>query len=256
MERWSGKVAIVTGASGGIGRAICRALLDHSVTVIGVARNTEKLDQLRLELEKQGGGGSGGKFHSWTCDLTNKDQLEELFQGVERTFNGVDILVNNAGVVFGRCILEEDSDPDINMTIETNFSSVVRCCRMAVKSMVARNTCGYIINISSVLGHAVPSLSRGHPLVNVYPCTKFALTAFTQIIQKELVHLQMNNIRVSNVSPGVVRTAILDSAKIPATANLKCLEPSDVADAILFILGTPERVQVQDIIIKPNGERF
>lgn len=253
MELWSGKVAIVTGASGGIGRAICRALLDSSVTVIGVARTKEKLEEFRRELEKQEGG---VKFHPWNCDLTKKDQLEELFQGVDERFNGADILVNNAGVVFGGCILDEDSDPDINMTIETNFSSVVRCCRMAVKSMVARNSSGYIINISSVLGHMVPSLSRGHPLVNVYPCTKFALTAFTQIIQKELVHLQMNNIRVSNVSPGVVRTPILDSAKIPATANLKYLEPSDVADAILYILGTPERVQVQDIIIKPNGEKF
>lgn len=254
MDLWAGKFAIVTGASGGIGSAICRSLLQCSVNVIGVARTTEKLQKLRDELEIE--CSSSGKFHPWTCDLTKKDQLEKLFGHVEEEFGGVDILINNAGVVFGRCILEEDSDPDIQMTIDTNFTSVVRCCRLAVRSMVARNTPGYIINISSVLGHAVPSISRGHPLVNVYPCTKFALTAFTQIIQKELIHLGMGNVRVSNVSPGVVKTAIIESANIPATANLNFLETSDIADAILYILGTPERVQIQDIIIKPNGERF
>lgn len=254
MDRWAGKFAIVTGASGGIGRAICKSLLESSVNVIGVARTTQKLQELHDELQIE--CRSSAKFYPWTCDLTKKDQLEKLFKYVEEEFGGVDILINNAGVVFGRCILDEDSDPDIHMTIETNFSSVVRCCRMAVRSMVARNSQGYIVNISSVLGHAVPSISRGHPLVNVYPCTKFALTAFTQIIQKELIHLKMNNVRVSNVSPGVVRTAIIESANIPATANLKYLEPSDIAEAILYILATPERVQIQDIIIKPNGERF
>lgn len=253
MDQWTGKFAIVTGASGGIGRAICRSLLDSSVNVIGVARTEEKLRELHSELEKDF---TKATFYPWPCDLTKKDQLEELFRGTEERFCGVDILINNAGVVFGRCILDEDSDPDINMTIETNFSSVVRSCRMAIRQMVARKAKGYIINISSVLGHSVPSISRGHPLVNVYPCTKFALTAFTQIVQKELIHLKMDNVRVSNVSPGVVRTAIIESANIPATANLKFLEPSDVAEAIVYILSTPERVQIQDIIIKPNGERF
>lgn len=255
MNRWSEKVAIVTGASGGIGRAICEALLENSVNVIGVARTPEKLANLREELSKN--KEIKGSFHAWTCDLTKKDQLEKLFRGVEDQFGGVDILINNAGVVFGqRCILDEDSDPEMSLTIETNLSSVVRCCRMAVKSMVTRQNPGYILNISSILGHVVPSLSRGHPLVNVYPCTKFALTAFTQIIQKELIHLGVRNVRVSNVSPGIVRTPILDAAKIPSVESLKCLEPRDIAEAILYILSTPERVQIQDIIIKPNGEKF
>lgn len=244
----------MTGASGGIGKAICRSLLDASVHVIGVARNRERLEDLERELN--GESGRKATFYTWPCDLTKKDQLEGLFRGVEERFGGVDILVNNAGVVVGKCILDEDSDPDVNMTIETNFSSIVRCCRLAVRSMVARKSPGYIVNISSVLGHSVPNISRGHPLVNVYPCTKFALTAFTQVIQKELIHLKINNVRVSNVSPGVVRTAIIESANIPATANLKYLEPSDVADVILYVLSTPERVQIQDVIIKPNGERF
>lgn len=253
MDCWAGKFAIVTGASGGIGRAICRSLLDSSVNVIGVGRNEERLKELESELLITG---VKGKFFRWPCDLTKKDQLETLFRATDEQFGGVDILINNAGVVYGGCILDPESDHNVTMTIETNFSSIVRSCRLAIRSMVARNAKGYIVNISSVLGHSVPSISRGHPLVNVYPCTKFALTAFTQIIQKELIHLKMDNIRVSNVSPGVVRTAIIESANIPATASLKYLEPSDVADAILYILSTSDRVQIQDIIIKPNGERF
>lgn len=253
MNRWVGKFALVTGASGGIGRAICRSLLESSVHVIGVARTREKLEELRNELDSVQ---SGGKFYIRCCDVTDINQLEQLFKDVDVEFGGVDILINNAGVVYGKCLLDESSDPDITMTIETNFSSVVRSCRIAIRSMVARNARGYVINISSVLGHSVPSISRGHPLVNVYPCTKFALTALTQILQKELIHLQMDNVRVSNVSPGVVRTAIIESANIPASANLKYLEPIDVAEAILYILSTPDRVQIQDIIIKPNGERF
>lgn len=253
MDCWAGKFAIVTGASGGIGRAICRSLLDSSVKVIGVGRNEKRLKELESELQIACGK---GKFFPWPCDLTKKDQLETLFRATSERFGGVDILINNAGVVYGGCILDPEIDNNVTMTIETNFSSIVRSCRLAIRSMVERNAKGYIVNVSSVLGHSVPSISRGHPLVNVYPCTKFALTAFTQVIQKELIHLKIDNVRMSNVSPGVVRTAIIESANIPATASLKYLEPNDVADAILYILSTSDRVQIQDIIIKPNGERF
>lgn len=251
MDRWAGKLAVVTGASAGIGRAIATALLQSSVIVIGVGRNRDRLKEIQSEwMDKS------TSFYPMVCDLTSKEQLEKLFSDVDAQFGGVDILVNNAGVVFGKCILDEDSDDDINLTIETNLTSVIRCCRLAVKSMSNRRDPGYIINISSVLGHTVPSLSRGHPLVNVYPCTKFAITALTQIVQKELIHLGIGNIRVSNVSPGVVKTSIIESAKIPSTANLKYLEPSDIAETVIYILSTPARVQIQDIIIKPNGEKF
>lgn len=252
MQRY--KWAIVTGASGGIGAAICQALIENSVNVIGVARNRERLDALQSKLESICKSAS---FHPVTCDLTNKEELLKFFETVEAQFGGVNILINNAGVVFGGVSILDESGDDraIEQTIETNFTSVVRCSKLAIRCMRKRHEPGYIINISSVLGHAVPNI-KGHPLVNVYPCTKFALTALAQIIQRELAHFKLQHIRISNISPGVVRTAIIDSANIPSTANLSFLEPGDIAEAVIYILKSAQRVQVQDIIIKPNGERF
>lgn len=245
-------MAIVTGASAGIGSAICKDLCKHHIKVVGLARRLDRLEQLQKEILE---ANPSAQFYPVKCDLTSEEDIAAAFAYVIDTHGGVDILVNNAGVAEYKSVLEDLDLEQIHRIIDTNFVATVSCIKKAHQSMVKRNGYGYIINISSVLGHFVRNIPGSKPIMNVYGPMKYALTALNQVIRSELFYNKQDKIRISNISPGAVKTEIYQAGGLNTESkafggNLAFMDPEDVSDVVVYFLGTKPTVQVEDILIR------
>lgn len=178
MEKWVGRIAVVTGASAGIGAAIVRDLANAGVNVVALARRVEKLDELRDELKN-----ASGKVTALACDVSDKHSVESAFKFIEETFGFIHILVNNAGVIRDFDIFDNEDDlkalEKIEQVIQTNFTGLVHCTRKAFHLIEKSNDYGIIINIGSIAGHGVSSSLDFK--FNVYPGTKHAVRATTDV---------------------------------------------------------------------------
>ncbi|XP_055915014.1 farnesol dehydrogenase [Eupeodes corollae] len=252
MERWQKKVAVVTGASAGIGAACAKALTAAGLIVVGLARRDERVRKLAADLP----GAVQKNLHAIKCDLTKEDDVMKAFEWTEKNFGGVDVLVNNAGVIETTQLSKRNNTKEIRQTIETNLMGVVYCTREAFNSMLDRNVEGHIVIVNSVAGHQVPNLGPDLPSLNVYPATKFALRAMTEIYRQEFLK-NKSKVRITSISPGIVNTDILPTEiQTVVKQFMPMLSSEDVADAVLYAISTPDNVQVHNIIIKPMGEKF
>lgn len=181
MNRWTGKTAIVTGASAGIGAAIVVDLLNAGVNVVGLARRKERVEALKQLAAPE----ASGKLYAIKCDLTDEKQIKEAFAWVDGNLGGVDILINNAGIIRTMNLLDADNTEMLRETIDTNILAVVICTREAFHSMRRRNVDGHIIQINSQAGHKIPYFVGSYPSFNIYPSTKFAVTAMTEVLRQE-----------------------------------------------------------------------
>ncbi|XP_058124714.1 farnesol dehydrogenase-like [Anopheles ziemanni] len=244
MDRWVGKVAVVTGASSGIGAAIVKALANAGMITIGLARRVERVDELKKELPSE----AAGRLHGFHCDVTKEEDILAAFKHVEKVFGGVDVLVNNAGVARASVqLFTPNNTAELRQVVDTNLMGLALCSREAFQSMKARSVDGHIVNINSVLGHTVPPLAS----FNIYAPTKFGVTALTETMRHEL-RLAGTKIKVTSISPGLVKTEAVPSALL--NDDTPILEPEDIADALLYVLGTPPRVQVHELMLRPVGE--
>ncbi|KAM3963981.1 farnesol dehydrogenase-like [Aphomia sociella] len=245
MERWAGRTAVVTGASAGIGAAICLRLANAGLRVVGFARRANLVDELKSKVET-----GKGSIHSRQCDISKLEDVVDGFNWVEENFGGTDILINNAGVMYAGHITELGdkhlSDEKILATINTNVSGLVMSTRRALASMTKRKFDGHIVNINSVAGHYVPFSS----LFNVYSSSKYAVTAFTSSLLNELADFK-NKIKVTSICPGLVDTDMASEA----AALYPSLQPSDVADAVLYVISTPPNVNINELSISPIMEK-
>lgn len=182
MDRWNGKTAIVTGASSGIGAAIVVDLLNAGVNVVGLARRQERVEALK----DQTASTATGKLYAIKCDLTNEDDIRQAFAWANDHLNGVDILINNAGIIKTMNLLDADNTSQLRETIDTNVLAVAICSREAVQSMRKRNVDGHIVHINSCAGHKIPYFVGLYPSFNIYPSTKYAVTAMTEVMRQEL----------------------------------------------------------------------
>jgi len=163
MEKWSGKTAIVTGASAGIGDAIVRNLVKYGINVVALARRLEILQTLKDQLKDE-----AGKVIPIKCDVSDKASTDAAFEQIEKEVGTVQILVNNAGIGQFHGIFEDDdetTDEIISSTVNTNFLGLVRVARKGYKLMKKSDNYGIIINIGSIAGHNA-SLEYA---MNVYP---------------------------------------------------------------------------------------
>ncbi|XP_012259503.2 farnesol dehydrogenase-like [Athalia rosae] len=252
MERWSGKVAIVTGASSGIGAATTEALVREGLHVVGVARRVEKVAKISEKLK-----GAKGKLYAKKCDLAKEKDILEVFEWVKKNLGGVDVLVNNAAVVKAEP-LSEGSTEGFRSIMDVNVIGVAIATREAVRSMKERKSDGHIININSVVGHSIEMATN---IFSLYPSSKYAVTAMTEVIRKELA-LSKSKIKITSLSPGLVNTEMIDSASNSDESGLNqnflrsqpILNPEDIANGIVYVLSTPPHVQVSELTIRPVGE--
>lgn len=183
MNRWIGKVAVVTGASSGIGAAIAVDLVKAGVIVVGLARRPERIELLKNSIPDE----LKGKLHSFKCDVTKEEDIKNAFKWVETNVGGADILINNAGIVLKANLLDEDNTDIMKKVIDTNLIGVVLCTREAFQSMKRRGiTDGHIVIINSVAGHSVTYLVGKLPSFHIYHASKHAVTALTESLRQEL----------------------------------------------------------------------
>ncbi|XP_065082199.1 farnesol dehydrogenase-like [Ochlerotatus camptorhynchus] len=245
MDRWTGKVAIVTGASSGIGAAIAKDLVKAGMVVVGLARRVERVEALKSDLPDS----IRSQLHAVKCDISKEEDILQTFKWVEEKLGGVDVLINNAGVARQMYLLEKGNTQKLREVMDTNVMGLVMCSREAYQSMKNRSVDGHIVHINSVAGHKVVDF----PQLNIYSASKYAVTAITETMKNELRNAG-TKIKVTSISPGGVRTEILPEAF--KTGEFPLLEPEDISNAVLYVLGTPPRVQIHELMIKPVGENF
>ncbi|XP_025837718.1 farnesol dehydrogenase-like [Agrilus planipennis] len=248
MDRWVGKVAVVTGAGSGIGAAITEKLVEHGINVAGLDICKATLDQLDKKLTN-----SKGKFWSLAVDITNESEVVDGFEWIKEHLGPVHILVNCAGIARDNDLIDGDAQMWKDV-LDTNVFGLCLATREAVKHMTSNEIKGHVIHINSISGHTVLPYSR----TNVYCASKYAVTALTETLRREIV-LKGLGIKVTSISPGLVSTNLYESAgfhpkAIKAIGNRPSLYPKDIADGVLYVLGTPPHVQVHELTIKPVGE--
>ncbi|XP_015108897.1 farnesol dehydrogenase [Diachasma alloeum] len=248
MERWIGKIALVTGASSGIGEAIAKGFVGAGINVVGVARREERLQGLSKSLE-----GSKGSLHPVQADVRNEADILKAFKYAEDKLGGVDILVNNAGICHHESITEGSTE-HFRAILEVNVLAPAVCAREAVKSIRQRGVEGHIFNINSILGL---NATLSPVPISLYPASKFALHALTENLRQE-TRRNKDNIRVTGIYPGMVKTELLEMSGGDPRAfdKLPYVQQEDIPDALIYALSAPRNVQVEEIKINPLNMRL
>ncbi|RUS72447.1 hypothetical protein EGW08_019793 [Elysia chlorotica] len=240
MDAWLGRNILVTGASRGIGKAICEELVRNGLTVIGVARDVAEIEQAAQVWKTEG---HPGTLVAIKCDISDPDAIKQMFTNIKADpdLEGVDVLVNNAAVAMAEPILT--GEPSIwKLMMETNLLGPAVLTQEVVASMSERGVDnGHIIFINSLAGHRV---LPGNRELHMYSVTKFALRSLLEGVRLEL-RARDSHIRVSAISPGVVETDIFmklfpknEEEGRKYLSERKFLEAHDIAKAVTYILST------------------
>jgi 3-oxoacyl-[acyl-carrier protein] reductase len=236
----TGKSALVTGASGGIGAAIAHALRDAGAVVGLSGTRVEPLEALAAEL--------GARAHVLPCDLGDKDAVEALPKAAQAAMGGLDILVNNAGITRDQLFMRM-SDDDWSQVLDVNLTSVMRLCRGVVRPMMKARW-GRIVNIGSIVG------TTGNPGQVNYAAAKAGLSGMTKSIAQEVA---TRGITVNMVSPGFIATPMTDKLTEDQKADLAARipvarmgTPAEIAAAVLY-LASPEAGYVTGATLHVNG---
>jgi len=241
-----GRVALVTGASSGIGDATARALASAGADVAIAARRHDRLDVLARELEK-----TGTKVLVLAADLLVEEENRRVVAETEAHFGRLDILVNNAGVMLLSPV--DDSNPaDWRRMFELNMLAPMVSSQAALDGMRARGG-GHIVSIASTAGRVA------NPNASGYAASKFGIVAFSESLRREVYK---DNIRVTVIEPGVVATELRDHIPHADTkqaldnwaASMRQLQPEDVANAVLYCVTQPAHVNVNEILMRPTDQ--
>lgn len=229
------KIAIVTGASSGLGAAMATALVKENAKVYGLARNKEGLESLKAEI--------GTTFIPVPLDISNRSAVNKW---VSETFSAddiPDILINNAGAgSFGR--IDEMGAATWDVMVNTNLTGMYNITSQVVKLMRATTEPSHIVNIGSILG----SVTRAEGAA--YSATKFGMRGFTDALFKEI---RNDNIKVTLLNPGSIDTHFFESSGIEAHKNM--LQADDIANTVLHILKTPDNMLISELTVRPLDPR-
>jgi len=235
METLSGKVAIVTGGTRGIGRAIAQRLWREGASVAVCSRSLDNVQAFVDECR----GGAGGHVFGEAADVSKLEDVQRFFASVDARFGGVDFLINNAGIGVFRSVADLTPE-EWRRTIDLNLSGVYYCSHEVLHRMRNRGG-GYIINISSLAGK--------NPFAGgaAYNASKFAVNGFSEAM---MLDHRYDNVRVSYIMPGSVDTRFSSQAG----AAWK-IQPEDIAEVVLMLLRMPARTLVSRIEIRPSQPR-
>lgn len=232
-KQLASKVAIVTGASRGIGRAISIALAQEAATVVLAARSTEKLQETAEKVTK-----AGGKPEIVVTELTEEESIKNLVKTTNEKFNRLDILINNAGVTHS-AKLEHTATEDWQHCISVNARAPFILCREALP-LLKISQAAYIINIASVVG------VKGYPLQSAYTSSKHALRGMTISLAEEL---KGSNIRVHLLCPGGVDTEMVGSVR-PDINKDELIQPEEIAELVLYLVTHKGNAVIDELHIR------
>ncbi|HYL66385.1 MAG TPA: SDR family oxidoreductase [Nitrosopumilaceae archaeon] len=240
------KVAIVTGASSGIGYATALSLAKAGAKVAIAARRTQRLEELQKEITK-----NGTECIVVPCDVTKRKDCQALIDAVIKKWNKIDILINNAGIMPLSFVKNLKVD-EWEQMVDVNIKGVLFCTAAAVSHMISQNS-GHIVNISSIAGRVV------FPSGSVYCATKYAVRAFSEGLRQELS--ARNKIRVTTIEPGIVATELTNTitdksleAFVKQSKEIEALQAEDIANSIMFALESPLRMNVNEITVRPTTQ--
>ncbi|ROT36710.1 AMP-binding enzyme [Sodiomyces alkalinus F11] len=243
--RLAGKVAVVTGASSGIGAAVAEGLAREGAHVALAARRTEALEKTKRKL-----GRYGVKVLVHKTDVTDKSQVEALMRATAETLGPIDVLASCAGVMYFTMMTNNHTD-EWERTVDVNCKGLLHCLAATVPGMVARGR-GHVVAISSDAGRKV------FPGLGVYSASKFFVEATLQSLRLETAG---TGLRVTSVQPGNTATELLGLSTDPEAikkygepTGAKVLEAEEVASAILYAVCQPEHVAVNEVLIEPRDE--
>jgi NADP-dependent 3-hydroxy acid dehydrogenase YdfG len=241
----SGRTALVTGASAGIGHAVARTLAAAGASIALTARRADRLEAHCDEIRA-----AGGQALALPADVADVDQVREVVGRTIDELGGLDILVNNAGIMKITPITENAID-DWTRMVDVNVKGVLHFLSAALPHMLEQRS-GHIVSVGSVAGR------RPFPGATVYAATKFAVRALGWGL-----HLELGNahgIRVTDIQPGYVATELIDdqpelkSAWDEAWEGRRTLQPEDVARAVEFAVTSPDHVSVSEILVRPTDQ--
>jgi NADP-dependent 3-hydroxy acid dehydrogenase YdfG len=250
-ERLDGTVALVTGASSGIGAATAATLVAHGAAVAVAARRRDRLDALAADLRER-----GGTVLVLESDITDEQQAADAVEATVSELGRLDTLVNNAGVMLLGPVLDAPLS-EWEQMVEINLLGLLYCARAALPHLLAAaedspRRVADMVNISSVAGRVARSGS------GVYNLTKHGVGAFSEALRQEVTR---RHVRVSLVEPGAVATElaghnrpeVLETVRT-RFAGIQRMEAEDIADAIAYIVTRPRHVAVNEMLIRPTEQ--
>ncbi len=247
MKKLESKIAFITGASSGIGKACAFSLAEQGANLIISARRINLIEQMKEEIQSK----FNVKVFTLKLDVKNKKEVKESINSLPEEWKNIDILVNNAGLAKGMNKIYEDDIDNWEDMIDTNIKGLLYVTRTVVPGMVERKS-GHVINIGSTAGH------EAYPKGHVYCATKHAVNAITKSLRMDVVD---KNIRVSTVDPGAVETNFSNvrffGDKEKAKNVYKGITPlvaEDVAEAVTFCATRPPHANIAEIILMPTQQ--
>ena len=239
------KIALITGATSGIGKATAFAFAKNDINLILCGRKTEVLDALQKELSKQ------VSVTTLNFDVRDKTEVFKKIEGLPEAFKHIDILINNAGNAHGLDPIQDGNLDDWDAMLDINVKGLLYVSKAVIPGMIERKS-GHIINIGSTAGKEV------YPNGNVYCASKHAVDAINQGMR---IDLNKTGIKVGAVNPGLTQT---DFSKVRFKGDedkaekvyqgFEALQPEDIADIISFVVSRPYHVNIADLTVMPSAQ--
>ncbi|MCR9012031.1 SDR family NAD(P)-dependent oxidoreductase [Gabonibacter chumensis] len=240
------KIALITGATSGIGKATAVKLAETGFDLIITGRRSDRLHALEKELQKK-----GVQIISLHLDVRNQMEVKQAISSLPEAWKNIDVLVNNAGLAVGTSPIQDGLVEDWERMIDTNIKGLLYVTREIAPLMI-KNQKGHIVNLASVAGKEV------YPGGNVYCATKHAVDALSKAMRTDMLK---HNIKVTNIAPGMVETEFSivrykgdEKAAQNVYNGMTPLTGEDIADTIVFAVTRPAHVCLNDILIMPTAQ--
>jgi len=240
------KIALVTGATSGIGKATAEKLAELNFNIIITGRREERLEELKSQLILK-----NIEVKTLLFDIRNRESVETAFNSLPEEWKKIDVLVNNAGLAAGLDLMQNGNIDDWETMIDTNIKGLLYVSQLVMPYMIAQKK-GHIINIGSIAGKE--TYMKG----GVYCGTKHAVDAITKSMRIDLLE---HGIKVTQIAPGMVETEFSivrlkgdTNAAAKVYEGLEPLTANDIADTLIFVITRPPHVNINDIVVMPTAQ--